>query len=139
MMTLHDLLLSLSDAEALSAMLDAHRRGYSSESDPAVALADMLSQARRVPDAKLPADRIAMGSTVTYVEASTGVRRTVSLAYPEDADLALGKISVLSPIGRSLIGRKVGDTVDAVLPGRRVLEIRVLAIEPLRERLRKAA
>ena len=139
MMTLHDISLSLTDAEALARMLDAHRRGHSSESDPAEALADLLSQARRVPDGKLPDDRIAMGSIVTYVEQPSGVRRTVTLAYPADADLRVGKISVLSPIGRALIGRKRGETLDAALPGGRLLEIRVVAIEQDREPLRKAA
>src|SRR5688500_14755689 len=138
MMMLHDVFLSHTDAEALAHMLEAYRRGHSSESDPAGALADLLAQARRVPDAKLPPDRIAMGSTVTYVEEPSGVRRTVTLAYPADADLRLGKISVLSPIGRALIGRKRGETVDAVLPGRRLLEIRVVETED-REPLRKAA
>lgn len=139
MMTMHELLLSLTDAEALAAMLDGHRRGASSESNPAEALAELLSQARRVPDAKLPDDRIAMGSTVTYVEESSGARRTVSLAYPADADLASGRISVLSPIGRALIGRRRGDVVDAVLPGPRIAEIRVLTTQPLRQVLREAA
>jgi regulator of nucleoside diphosphate kinase len=138
-MLLHELLLSLTDAEALSAMLDGHRRGASPESDPAEALAELLSQARRVPDGHLPDDRVAMGSTVTYVDESSGARRTVSLAYPADADLALGRISVLSPIGRALIGRKRGDIVDAMLPGGRIMAIRVLATQPLRQALREAA
>ena len=139
MMTLHDISLSRTDAETLARMLDAHRRGHSSESDPAEALADLLSHARRVPDGKLPIDRIAMGSTVTYIEEPSGLRRTVTLAYPADADLRLGRISVLSPIGRALIGRKRGENVDAALPGGRSLEIRVVATEHVREHLRKAA
>ena len=139
MMKLHDLFLSLTDAEALAAMLDGHRRTGSSESDPAAALAELLAQARRVPEGNLPEDRIAMGSRVTYVEEPSGVRRTVTLAYPAQADLALGRISVLSPIGRALIGRRSGDTVDAVLPGRRLLEIRVLETERPHEVLQEAA
>ncbi len=138
MMTLHEVALSRTDAEALGRMLDARRRGLS-ESDPAEALAELLSHASRVPDGELPVDRIAMGSTVTYVEEPSGLRRTVTLAYPAEADLRLGKISVLSPIGRALIGRKRGETVDAALPGDRWLEIRVVATEPGREPLRKAA
>lgn len=139
MMTLHDLYVSVTDAEALARMIEAHRREHPSESDPAEALADLLSHARRVPDGKLPIDRIAMGSTVTYVEEPAGLRRTVTLAYPADADLRRGRISVLSPIGRALIGRERGETVDAALPGGRLLEIRVVATELDREPLRKAA
>jgi regulator of nucleoside diphosphate kinase len=138
MMTLHEVSLSRTDAEALAQMLEVHRRGPA-ESDPAEALAELLSHASRVPDGELPADRIAMGSTVTYVEEPSGLRRTVTLAYPAEADLRLGKISVLSPIGRALIGRKRGETVDAELPGGRWLEVRVVATEQGREPLRKAA
>ena len=139
MIMLHDLMISLNDAEALAAMLETHRLRDASESDPIEALGDLLSQARRVPDAKLPGDRVAMGSSVTYVDELSGARRTVWLAYPADADVASGRISVLSPIGRALIGRKRGDIVDVVLPGGRIVAIRILATAPLRQELREAA
>jgi transcription elongation GreA/GreB family factor len=119
-------------------MLEAHRLGHASEAGPAEALADLLAQARRLPDEEFPADRVAMGSTVTYAEEPSGVRRTVTLAYPADADLRLARISVLSPIGRALIGRERGMSVDAVLPGGRLLEIRVIGVDD-HEPLRKAA
>lgn len=125
MMKLHDLHLTLTDAKALAAMLGAHRRAGSLESDPAEALAELLAQARRVPADALSADRVAMGSTVTYIEEPSGMRRTVTLAYPGDADLASRKISVFSPIGRALLGRKRGDIVDVALPGGRLLEIHI--------------
>lgn len=125
MMKLHDLVLSRTDADGLAAMLAAHRRGHSSEADAAEALVELLAQARRVSDAALSEDRVAMGSTVTYLEEPSGTRRTVTITYPTDTDLALRKISVLSPIGRSLLGRRRGDIVDVALPGRRLLEIHV--------------
>ena len=138
MMKLHDLVLSRTDAEGLAAMLAAHRRGPSSEADPAVALVELLAQARRVPAEALSEERVAMGSSVTYVEEPSGTRRTVTLAYPDEADLALGKISVLSPIGRSLLGRSRGDIVDVALPGGRLLEIHI--VDTARRRvLREAA
>ena len=79
-----------------------------------------------------------MGSTVTYVEEPSGMRRTVTITYPADADLALRKISVLSPIGRSLLGRRRGDIVDVALPGGRLLEIHI-ADTARRKALREAA
>jgi len=134
-----DLHLSLTDAEAVSAMLAAHRGGQTLESDPAEALAQLMAQARRLPDEALSVDRVRMGSTVTYVEEPAGVRRTVTLAYPADADLAAKRISVLSPIGRSLLGRKRGDIVDVALPGGRLLEIHIVDTAPDTEALQKAA
>lgn len=79
-----------------------------------------------------------MGSTVTYVEEPSGMRRTVTITYPADADLALRKISVLSPIGRSLLGRRRGDIVDVALPGGRLLEIHI-ADTARRKALQEAA
>ena len=138
MMKLHDLVLSRTDAEGLAAMLAAHRRSHSPEADPAEALVELLAQARRVSGEALSEDRVAMGSTVTYVEEPSGMRRTVTITYPADADLALRKISVLSPIGRSLLGRRRGDIVDVALPGGRLLEIRI-ADSARRKALREAA
>ena len=138
MMKLHDLVLSRTDAEDLAAMLAAHRRGHSPEADPAEALAELLAQARRVSAEALSEDRVAMGSTVTYVEEPTGRRRTVTITYPADADLALRKISVLSPVGRSLLGRRRGDIVDVALPGGRLLEIHI-ADTARRKALQEAA
>jgi len=138
-MKLHDLHLSVADVKALSAMLAAHRRGQTLEADPAEALAQLMAQARHLPAEALSADRVAMGSTVTYVEEPAGVRRTVTLAYPADADFASGTISVLSPVGRSLLGRKRGDIVDVVLPGRRLLEIHIVRTVRDADALLKAA
>ena len=138
MMKLHDLVLSRTDAEDLAAMLAAHRRGQSAEADPAEALAELLAQARRVSAEALSEDRVAMGSTVTYVEEPSGRRRTVTITYPADADLALRKISVLSPVGRSLLGRRRGDIVDVELPGGRLLEIHI-ADTARRKALQEAA
>jgi regulator of nucleoside diphosphate kinase len=135
-MKLHDLVLSSTDAEGLAAMLDSHCRGFSPESDPAAELAERLALARRVPADELSDDRVAMGSTVTYVEQPSGVSRTLTLAYPADADLASRKLSVLSPIGRALIGRKRGDSLDVALPEGRSLVIRIVATthrKPLKE------
>jgi regulator of nucleoside diphosphate kinase len=73
---------------------------------------------------------------VTYVEQPSGVSRTLTLAYPADADLASRKLSVLSPIGRALIGRKRGDSLDVALPEGRSLVIRIVATthrKPLKE------
>jgi transcription elongation GreA/GreB family factor len=138
-MKLHDLQLSMHDANALSALLATHRRAESLEADPAVALTELLAQAGRVPAEALSVDRVAMGSTVTYVEEPAGAQRTVTLAYPAEADLAAKKISVLSPIGRSLLGRKRGDIVDVLLPGGRLVEIHIVRTVRAGDDLLKAA
>jgi regulator of nucleoside diphosphate kinase len=107
------------------------------EADASDELADLLMEARMVAPERLPADRVAMGSTVTYVEEPSGVRCRVTLAYPQHADAAQGRISVLSRIGLALIGRKRGSLVSSAIPNGRKLSARILdtlrSPGPLRE------
>lgn len=134
----HELLVSATDAEALALMLGDRRRNYALEAAAAEALADLLSEARFVPDEALPGDRAAMSSRVTYEEElPRGGRRTVALVYPLDADAAEGRISVLSPVGLSLLGRAPGAVVEPPMPDGRRLRIRILDVE--RTALREAA
>ena len=135
MTTLHELILSASDAEVLALMLGERRRESSLEIAAAGELADLLVEARLVPHAELPADRVAMNSKVTYEEAPDGERRSVILVHPIESDPARGRISVLSPIGLALLGRRPGALVDATLPGDRVRTIRILDTTRNREAL----
>ena len=134
-----DLFVSARDAEALARMLGVHRRANPFEADASDALAELLFDARLVPEPTLPTDRVSMDSTVRYVEEPSGTCRTVTLAYPDDADPAKGRISVLSPVGLALLGRRRGSVAAPVLPNGRQLSIRILEIQPHGEPLRLAA
>jgi regulator of nucleoside diphosphate kinase len=133
----HELLVSACDAGALALMLGERRRNHALEAAAADALADLLMEARLVPDEALPADRVAMNSRVTYEELPGGARRSIVLSYPLDADAAAGRVSVLSPVGMSLLGRVPGAVVEPPMPDGRALRIRVLALE--RDALKEAA
>ena len=133
----HELILSARDAEVLALMLGERRRQHALEAAAADALADLLVEARLVPHERLPADRIAMDSKVEYREEPDGERRSVILVHPIEADAAVGRISVLSPVGLALLGRTPGSLVDVALPGGRVLTIRIL--EAVRNRELRAA
>ena len=133
----HELLVSFPDAAALGLMLGERRRHHALEAAAADALADVLMEARLVPGEALPADRVAMNSRVTYEELPGGARRSVVLSYPLDADAAAGRVSVLSPVGMSLLGRAPGAVVAPPMPDGRALRIRVLALE--RDALQDAA
>jgi regulator of nucleoside diphosphate kinase len=56
-------------------------------------------------------DLVAMGSRVTFRDNTTDQTRTVTLVYPEDADVAQNRISVLTPIGAALIGLSTGQSI----------------------------
>lgn len=60
---------------------------------------------------ELPGDVVAMGSDVTYRDARDGAARRVRLVYPSHADVALGRISILTPVGAALIGMRVGASI----------------------------
>lgn len=122
------LVVSSRDAETLASVLGERGR-KSADADAANALADLLMEAHVVPHERLPQDRVAMNSRVTYVEEPGGARRTIVLVHPSQADAAAGRISVLSPIGRALFGRQPGATIDAGAPLGRKLRIRVLSAD----------
>lgn len=63
-----------------------------------------LGRARIVPAAKLPPNVVDIGRPVTYRDESTGKEHTVTLVYPQDADISDGRISVATPVGIALIG-----------------------------------
>lgn len=66
-------------------------------------LEDELGRAEVVNDANFPADVVAMNSCVTFLDLSSGEKSTVSLVYPQEANIDEMKISILSPIGSALI------------------------------------
>ncbi|TNF19791.1 MAG: nucleoside diphosphate kinase regulator [Rhodobacteraceae bacterium] len=80
------------------------------ERNPALAdrLLDEIGRARIVTPGKMPPNIVSIGSTVTYRDESNGVERTVTLTYPEDADIARQRISLVTPIGVALLGLAEG-------------------------------
>lgn len=75
----------------------------------------------------IPSDRIAFGSRVVLYDVDRGAEVEYKLVTSEEADVAKGLISTTSPIGKSLMGKQVGDTAKVVTPnGAREFEVRSL-------------
>lgn len=73
---------------------------------------------------KIPRDRVGLGSQVVVLDLNKDEEYTYNLVTSEEADVANGKISTSSPIGRGLLGKRVGDTVKIPIPdGIREMEI----------------
>ncbi|MGB3503706.1 MAG: nucleoside diphosphate kinase regulator [Mesorhizobium sp.] len=70
-----------------------------------------LDRARIIAPSKVLDTVVRMGSTVRY-STDLGENRVVTLVYPGEADIAQGKISVLTPIGVALIGLSEGQSID---------------------------
>ncbi len=73
-------------------------------------LLNELERARVLPDDRVPADVVRMGCRVSYRTGNDEVRE-VELVYPARADIALGRVSVLTPIGAALIGLRTGQSI----------------------------
>lgn len=72
----------------------------------------------------IPKDRVAFGSTVKVFDSTKDEKIEYKLVTSEESDVTKGLISTTSPIGRAMMGKKVGDTVVVVTPnGNRELEI----------------
>lgn len=74
---------------------------------------------------QIPADRIGFGSRVTVVDMRTREEETYSLVFGDYIDIDSNQISVASPLGQALMGKKKGETVSLQLPrGERKLKIK---------------
>lgn len=71
-------------------------------------LFEEIGRARIVAAAKMPKNVVSMGSTVTYRDEATGQEKSVTLVYPEQADIAQLRVSVTTPIGVALLGLAEG-------------------------------
>ncbi len=76
--------------------------------DLADRLLEEIARARLVPASKLPPTVVTLGNRVAWRDETTGEERTVTLVRPEQADIAEGRVSVLTPIGVALIGLSEG-------------------------------
>ncbi|MBV9939744.1 MAG: transcription elongation factor GreA [Acidobacteriaceae bacterium] len=73
---------------------------------------------------KIPRDRVGLGSQVVVLDLKKDEELTYNLVTSEEADVANGKISTSSPIGKGLLGKRIGDTVRIQIPdGVREMEI----------------
>jgi transcription elongation factor GreA len=76
----------------------------------------------------IPRDKVGLGSTVKVYDNSKNEEMEYKLVTTEESDVATGKISTSSPIGRALLNKKVGDTASVVTPnGKRELDILTLS------------
>lgn len=91
-------------------------------------LGQRLAQLSMVNMNNIPKDKVGLGSTVKVYDNDKNAEVEYNLVTSEESDVAAGKISTTSPIGRALLNKKVGDTAEVVTPnGKRELEILTLS------------
>jgi len=85
---------------------------------------DMVANARIIDESKLDASKVLILSKVKIKNTGNNAVMSYTLVAENEADLKTGKISVNSPIAKALLGKSVGDKVEATVPSGKVqLEI----------------
>ena len=78
---------------------------------------DKISRAQVIDVSKLSGKQIKFGATVTVVDEDTEKQDRYQIVGEHEADVKKGRVSVTSPIARSLIGKETGDVVEVNTPG----------------------
>lgn len=79
-------------------------------------LEDKISRAEVIDVSKLSGETITFGATVTLVDEDTDEERKFQIVGETEADAKHGRISITSPIGKALIGKKKGASVEVMTP-----------------------
>ena len=79
-------------------------------------LQKILEHSRVIDTDILPKDRVCLLSRVEFTNLATNTRMTFEIVSPHEMDLEAGKISLKSPIGAALMGKKVGEIAEAQVP-----------------------
>ncbi len=80
-------------------------------------LEDVISRAEIIDPSKLNGETVTFGTSVKVADEETDEENCYSIVGPYEADLSRGLISTSSPIAKALIGKRVGDSVEARTPG----------------------
>ncbi len=90
-------------------------------------LESKLADARVIETTNRTSETVVFGATVQLIEMESQQKKQYMLVGQDEADLKNGKISVQSPVGKALIGKRVGDQVEVTTPAK-VVEYEVIAI-----------
>ncbi len=78
---------------------------------------DIIARAEVIDVAKLTGKTVKFGATVKLADEDTNHEVKYQIVGPYEADLTKGRISVTAPLGRALIGKGVGDSIEVQTPG----------------------
>ncbi len=92
-------------------------------------LLEETDRAEVVPAEQVPADVVAVGSEVEFRDAAAGETRRIQVVLPHEADIAEGRVSVLSLVGAGLVGLSEGQSIDWPTQDGRLRRLTVLRVE----------
>jgi len=126
MIRTHEIRLTELDAVRLERALMELLKRADGEPQGAAELESVLDAAAIVPSASIDPDVVTMNSTVVLESRPSGERTTLTLVYPKDVDPSQSRVSVMSPVGRALLGARVGDVLRVLVPGHGQRELSVV-------------
>ena len=91
-------------------------------------LSEEIDRATVLDFPEIPSDVVTMNTTLRYLDVEGQKESVVTIVYPEHADRAHGKISVMAPIGTDLLGLREGQEIDWTFPDNRQRKLKVLSI-----------
>lgn len=103
------IIIKAEDYHQLKRLLASNVAQWVSGSDSLDELQTVLDSASLVTEDEAPRDIVTMNSTVSLRNLGTSEVETYTLVYPNRADIAKHKLSVLAPIGTAVLGSRVGD------------------------------
>ncbi|MCQ2168348.1 MAG: transcription elongation factor GreA [Bacteroidales bacterium] len=92
----------------------------------------VLENSRIIDTSTLPKDRVALLSKVEFTNLDTDTRMTFTIVSPHEMNLQEGKISLKSPIGQALMGKREGETVEVQAPAGK-MRLKIEKINSARE------
>jgi regulator of nucleoside diphosphate kinase len=119
------IILSAEDYGRLSALAHAARKRMPDLADE---LAYEIGRAHVLAKGKHPQHIVCMNSEVEFRDDTTGKVQSVTLVYPQEADILQRKVSVLTPVGTALIGLRTGDSITWEAPDGELRQLTVLSV-----------
>lgn len=110
-----------------NAEYDAAKEALALNEQRILELQDKLSRARIIEDENIPKDKIYIGAKVQLLDLNSNEELSYTLVAEDEADYSLGKISVSSPVGKGLLGHKIGEIVNIPVPAG-ILKYKILNI-----------
>ncbi len=99
-----------------NAEYDAAKEAQAHNEAKIAELEGKLANVRIIENENIPSDKVYIGATVTLIDVDSDEELEYLLVSPEEANFEENKISVFSPIGKGLLGHKVGETVSIKVP-----------------------
>jgi regulator of nucleoside diphosphate kinase len=134
MATKRQIIISREDHERLDNLFFSGFAAAFNDKPYLQSLRSELDGAHIVDSDDIPPDVITMNSTVRLRPFRSQESETFTLVYPQDANIAEGKLSVLAPIGTAILGYRVGDAVQWQVPSGTIqFKIEELIVQPERD------